>query len=1106
MSRKHSRHAKKARSIFRRRRKYARATQDPKFGLEPLEPRLLLDATLLDPAGVDDTTLLDPGTGQTAIYEPIVPLSVVNGVEPTMDLTDRLNGASDGDPGLEALIGTEYDLNGGLFTNDIDIAVFGSGTGLINPFVQVAGGGGVTEHEAYNTSGKNAPPDMGSSPNFNHDLQLSEIPIVYVGGVAYYEFRLDINENDTDTERWLSFDALQIWQSATAELDEDNVFVAAGDEAPGDYTSIGFTTGIVDGNYLAYNMDQGNADNWIGMNYTLNAGSGVSDLVIMIPVASFNPDLDFVYVYSAFGYQEGTSDIYWDSNGDFIPDETLTNVTWEQGDGFEEWAVRNFAVKSGYKFHDLNADGIWDQDGADDIAGNSDDEVGLAGWTIYIDTNNDDMFDADGADNIIGTADDEPFAITDADGFYQFSLFPEEKKGATYTFREVLPADWYQSTPSGGEFVETLDLGDVSLNNNFGNYQLATKSGYKFHDLNADGVWDQDGLDDIAGNADDEVGLENWEIHLDGTNGMGGAVNETAYTDSTGYYEFNVAPGTYEVTEVLQTDWYQSYPEIPGDGDWDITLTSGQVDTDNNFGNYQLATKSGYKFHDLNADGVWDQDGLDDIAGNADDEVGLENWQINLDGTDGMGNPVSLSTTTDSNGYYEFNVAPGSYEVTEAADPGGWGWIQSYPDVLSDVGDNDAGATDGDWDIVLISQQVDAQNNFGNYLNGSIHGFKFEDMDANGLYDGTDVPMVDVWIELTGDTDGDGVIDTVQIQTGADGKFAFLDLHPGTYTVTELFTDTDASWGATVDHDGDLIGDNTTTVTLQSGEELAAFEGDAGLDPADPRTEVVVDYDLIFGNHHLSAPGLTPGFWSNHLYVWDGVEDNGPQDGQGRYHAGKLADAGVIEEPEIMDLLPGDEDVDADGKKDLMFETEGGDVLIIEWDDAQEIINQSNKKGGDKLHDFVRYAITTLLNEHGVPDFASATTQEVLWDVADWLIQYGPTTMVNGSYVLTYNNADEPDNGNSQNGPKDGFPASSRIKANSEAWQDGDFDTPAGSDIFDAMNALTHDATNNAMVTSLNGSYVFSAVNQGDYFGIRTGTRNLAADYLMTVNSSLWTL
>ncbi|MBN1191535.1 MAG: DUF11 domain-containing protein, partial [Dehalococcoidales bacterium] len=39
--------------------------------------------------------------------------------------------------------------------------------------------------------------------------------------------------------------------------------------------------------------------------------------------------------------------------------------------------------------------------------------------------------------------------------------------------------------------------------------------------------------------------------------------------------------------QVLQTGWVQTFPDIPGDGDWDVTLTSGQKDRANHFGNYQ---------------------------------------------------------------------------------------------------------------------------------------------------------------------------------------------------------------------------------------------------------------------------------------------------------------------------------------------------------------------------------------------------------------------------------------------------------------------------------------------------------------------------------------
>ena len=55
------------------------------------------------------------------------------------------------------------------------------------------------------------------------------------------------------------------------------------------------------------------------------------------------------------------------------PDDDIT-YEWLNNSGFEEWAVREFILKSGYKFHDLNADGVW-QEGT---------EEGLEGWTIFI--------------------------------------------------------------------------------------------------------------------------------------------------------------------------------------------------------------------------------------------------------------------------------------------------------------------------------------------------------------------------------------------------------------------------------------------------------------------------------------------------------------------------------------------------------------------------------------------------------------------------------------------------------------------------------------------------------------------------------------------------
>ena len=319
-----------------------------------------------------------------------------------------------------------------------------------------------------------------------------------------------------------------------------------------------------------------------------------------------------------------------------------------------------------------------------------------------------------------------------------------------------------------------------------------------------------------------------------------------------------------------------------------------------------------------------------------------------------------------------------------------------------------------------------------------------------------------------------------------------------------MFTD-GSSWVATVDHDGDDIGDASTTVTIQSGEELVWQEGAAG-EIGDPQHEVlagdVVDgdaYELMFGNHEVGALGLTPGFWCNHLYLWDGNEQtDGPLDGQGRSLADKLVEAGVVEDSELLDNLPqhNGADVNVDGgPKDLVFEF-GGQCLVIEWDDAQEIICSSTKKAGDKLHDFTKFAITTLLNDSGVPDFNAP--DDLIGDIADWLIQYGPTTFnaATGCYVLNYNNSTE--------SGKDGFGPGGNtvIKASSAAWQTGDADTPSGAEIFQAMVDLTDSSSNNLLV-SLNEAFVMTTVNEGDHFGLVNSTTNDPDGYLYAMTNSL---
>jgi hypothetical protein len=195
----------------------------------------------------------------------------------------------------------------------------------------------------------------------------------------------------------------------------------------------------------------------------------------------------------------------------------------------------------------------------------------LAGWTI----------------NLTGTNDTgQPVNVsttTDASGNYSFNVAP-----GTYTASETLQTGWFQSAPAGGQHNVTLAVGDEQTGNLFGNYQNATASGTKFHDLNEDGVRDAA-----------EPVLSDWMINLTGTNGAGQPVNLSTTTDASGNFSFDVSPGTYAISEVLQTGWTRS---SPASGVHNIMLSSGQILGGFEFGNFQQVSLLG----DYNGDSVVD--------------------------------------------------------------------------------------------------------------------------------------------------------------------------------------------------------------------------------------------------------------------------------------------------------------------------------------------------------------------------------------------------------------------------------------------------------------------------------------------------------------------
>jgi hypothetical protein len=92
--------------------------------------------------------------------------------------------------------------------------------------------------------------------------------------------------------------------------------------------------------------------------------------------------------------------------------------------------------------------------------------------------------------------------------------------------------------------------------------------GKKFYDSDRDGVHDPE-----------EDGLPDWEIHL-----FGNGLDLSVLTDGDGHYSFeNIPYGTYTLSEVIPSNWYQTYPES---GTWLVTLEAGNdLISDLDFGN-----------------------------------------------------------------------------------------------------------------------------------------------------------------------------------------------------------------------------------------------------------------------------------------------------------------------------------------------------------------------------------------------------------------------------------------------------------------------------------------------------------------------------------------
>ncbi|MFY9605547.1 MAG: SdrD B-like domain-containing protein, partial [Thermoplasmata archaeon] len=317
-----------------------------------------------------------------------------------------------------------------------------------------------------------------------------------------------------------------------------------------------------------------------------------------------------------------------------------------------------------------------------------------------------------------------------------------------YKVTEESRAGWMWIFPTSGEtwpisIVSGSDIGPID----FFNFKKGTIYGYKWNDLNGNGVWDLG-----------EPALPGWTIWFEGW-GMG-YLTGSATTDENGYYEFTgLPPGEYDVWEIGQDGWMPTTPSSVWVDIW------GHSEVNVNFGNFQLGCIEGYKYEDMNGNGLYDNGDMP-IAG----------WTIYLELTTGVietpEGPISsivlvAVTTTDENGHYQFcGLGPsctGWYIVEEESRTD---WVATTP---------------GSENVVMTSGAHVRVHDFLNYEKGSICGWKFEDLNSNGIWDDNEQGIPDWPIYLLKNHD----LDPIMTWTDDDGYFCFDNLLSDEYMVYE---------------------------------------------------------------------------------------------------------------------------------------------------------------------------------------------------------------------------------------------------------------------------------------------------------------------------------
>jgi len=383
---------------------------------------------------------------------------------------------------------------------------------------------------------------------------------------------------------------------------------------------------------------------------------------------------------------------------------------------------------------DVDADGVYEPNGADGIAGTDDDETLIEGVTVelYQDLNGNGEIDpgeplvgtqvTTGGTPVLGTPNGAGDAA-DLGGNYLFEGLPADTYVVKVTDDNGVLNGYWHSEGAQGEnnnsqietyAVDTSD-GENDLTGDFGYYvEPGALGNIVWEDINGDGFYDPA----------TEPGIAGIEVELTITYPDGTVTTVTQVTDQAGMYQFD--------NLLLDEDF---------NGQVDASIVGGGTATFGNGG----------------------QEPSHSVAIN----------QATL--------PVFLDDIYDNNtNPQNTDFVPGDLEAA-SDNPNG---IASDDDGLT----TDQGGDDGVNGEPAFPPQggVDPTNDFGYAPLAAIGNYIWLDLDMDGVQDANEDGIANVTVNLFADTNGDGVISGAETTTpvatattGPNGEYLFSGLEPG---------------------------------------------------------------------------------------------------------------------------------------------------------------------------------------------------------------------------------------------------------------------------------------------------------------------------------------